>query len=149
MMAPSELVRPRLTRHIFEQIVNNVAMVSALEPITMTTIKLMKSEAIRTAKAIKSGKDRAYDLMTPYDVVHIIHIALQQRAQCEMMLSRHWARSSWQSFNNDALSGLARGCVYDYTPTFINVVQRIWTTRIQNLLYRNPGFVIPTGTSVF
>jgi hypothetical protein len=142
-------LRNKLSLDTYDQIVDHVALTSALEPVTMTTLRMMKSEAIRSSKALHVGSHRAYDHMTCFDLVHILHLALRRRVDSELALSHHWASNSSVNYHYGALTDVSVGCFNKYGIRWYQQLASILRDRVCSVLFVNPSLNIPLGSTIF
>lgn len=143
-------VKRKLPVDILDQISDSVSVISCLEPVTMTTLRLMKSEAIRVSKSLIVAGHRAYDSMSCADLVLIIHLALRRRAESELTLTRNWALDHHVSRLQQSLTLVANGYVHAYQPTFIDEIKQLVLTRLRRFnIIGMSSYQLPVGNPVF
>lgn len=134
----------------FDGIVDTVSVMTTFEPITMSTMRLMKSEAIRIAKSVKIGEDRAFDLMTSYDLTNIVHNVILRRSNSELSLVQDWTKDYHIMRLHNALTRLGGGGLQRVK---YGLIERLFDNLQQRLsligLRDGVSFNIPVGISVF
>jgi len=143
------VVRCKLSNDERLRIADSVSIVTALEPVSMATLRLMKSEAIRVSKTLKRGDDRLYDSMTNYDLVLVIHVALKQRMEAELAIAGYWATKTNLQRLQTSLSKWSSGTVALHRTTPVNRLYDLVYQRLTNFGIVTPRYNLPVGNLVF
>lgn len=137
----------RLDAVIMNRICDVVSVNTVFEPITMTNLRLLRSEIIRCAKTIELDKGRAYDCMSARDMVAMIHTILRRRAEGELALAQFWANDNATQRIHMYMQNISSGTFSGYHISFYQRFLDAINKRVS--IIRNPTYSINNGVVVF